>query len=54
MNRDLMCSIAKVLIAMAMPVQLLAAEVHVAVAANFTAPMKVLARNFEREYGHKQ
>lgn len=53
MNRDLMCSIAKVLIAMAMPVQLLAAEVHVAVAANFTAPMKVLARNFEREYGHR-
>lgn len=53
MSRDLMCTIAKVLIAMAMPVQLLAAEVHVAVAANFTAPMKVLARNFEREYGHK-
>lgn len=31
----------------------LAAEVSVAVAANFTAPMKVIAQAFERETGHK-
>jgi molybdate transport system substrate-binding protein len=30
-----------------------AAEVIVAVAANFTAPMKVIAQSFERETGHK-
>jgi molybdate transport system substrate-binding protein len=30
-----------------------AAEVKVAVAANFAAPMKVIAQNFERETGHK-
>jgi molybdate transport system substrate-binding protein len=31
----------------------LAAEVSVAVAANFTAPMQKIARDFERESGHK-
>jgi molybdate transport system substrate-binding protein len=31
----------------------LAAEVHVAVAANFTAPMKQIAAEFEKETGHK-
>ena len=31
----------------------LAAEVHVAVAANFTAPMKQIAADFEKETGHK-
>jgi molybdate transport system substrate-binding protein len=30
-----------------------AAEVHIAVAANFTAPMKVMAQAFERETGHR-
>lgn len=30
-----------------------AAEVHVAVAANFTGPMKEIATGFERESGHK-
>ena len=30
-----------------------AAEVRVAVAANFTAPMKIIAEGFERETGHK-
>ena len=30
-----------------------AAEVKVAVAANFAAPMKVIAQDFERETGHK-
>lgn len=30
-----------------------AAEVSVAVAANFTAPMKIIAQAFERETGHK-
>lgn len=33
--------------------QALAAEVSVAVAANFSAPMKVIAQAFERETGHK-
>jgi len=31
----------------------LAAEVSVAVAANFTAPMKVIAQDFERDTGHR-
>jgi molybdate transport system substrate-binding protein len=30
-----------------------AAEVSIAVAANFAAPMKIIAQNFERETGHK-
>lgn len=30
-----------------------AAEVHVAVASNFSAPMKVIAAQFERDTGHK-
>jgi len=30
-----------------------AAEVSVAVAANFTAPMKIIAQDFERDTGHK-
>ncbi len=36
-----------------LPIQAWAAEVHVAVAANFTAPMKIIAQDFERETGHK-
>jgi molybdate transport system substrate-binding protein len=35
------------------PSMSLAAEVSVAVAANFTAPMKIIAQHFERETGHK-
>ena len=35
------------------PLAAQAAEVSVAVAANFTAPMKVIAQDFERETGHK-
>lgn len=41
------------LIAMVIPVTLLAAEASVAVAANFTAPMKRIAQDFERDTGHK-
>ena len=41
------------LIAMVIPVTLLAAEASVAVAANFTAPMKLIAQDFERDTGHK-
>ena len=36
-----------------LPMPALAAEVPVAVAANFSAPMKIIARDFERETGHK-
>ncbi|MES2955916.1 MAG: substrate-binding domain-containing protein, partial [Pseudomonadota bacterium] len=31
----------------------LAGDVQVAVAANFTAPMKIIAADFERDTGHK-
>jgi len=43
--------LAVISILMATPV--LAAEVTVAVAANFTAPMKQIAADFEKETGHK-
>jgi molybdate transport system substrate-binding protein len=36
-----------------LPFPALAAEVHVAVAANFTAPMKQIAAEFEKKTGHK-
>jgi len=36
-----------------LPLKLLAAEVQVAVAANFAAPMKAIAQAFERDTGHK-
>ena len=36
-----------------MPAALRAEEVHLAVAANFTAPIKVLAAGFEKDSGHK-
>ncbi len=36
-----------------MPLRLLAAVANVAVAANFTAPMKIIAQDFERDSGHK-
>jgi molybdate transport system substrate-binding protein len=35
------------------PARIVAAEVSVAVAANFAAPMKLIAQDFERETGHK-
>ncbi len=53
MRRHALRWIALAAIAIITPVQLRAAQVHVAVAANFTAPMKILAQNFERESGHK-
>lgn len=37
----------------AMPACALADEINVAVAANFTAPMKVIASRFEQATGHK-
>lgn len=40
-------------LAWVMPVQMMAAEVNVAVASNFTQPMKRIAQDFERETGHK-
>ncbi len=40
-------------LALATPMQLMAAEVNVAVASNFTQPMKRIAQDFERETGHK-
>lgn len=38
---------------LALPFQILAAGVNVAVAANFTGPMKIIAHDFERDTGHK-
>jgi len=46
-SKALLCG----LVVIATPVK--AAEVKVAVAANFTAPMKVIAEAFERDTGHK-
>lgn len=39
--------------ALGLPVTSLADEVQVAVAANFTAPMKIIAADFEKATGHK-
>lgn len=36
-----------------LPLEGLAADVDVAVAANFAAPMKIIARSFERDTGHR-
>ena len=36
-----------------LPFKIHAAEVNVAVAANFTAPMKIIAQDFERDTGHE-
>jgi len=41
------------LIAMGLSAPLLAADVQVAVAANFTAPMQLIAADFEKATGHK-
>jgi molybdate transport system substrate-binding protein len=40
-------------ITMTLPMMTMAGEVSVAVASNFTAPMKVIAQAFERDTGHK-
>ena len=40
-------------IAMSLPIVTMAGEVSVAVASNFTAPMKAIAQAFERDTGHK-
>lgn len=53
MRRGPLRWIALAVVALVVPLELLAAEVRVAVAANFTAPMKVITQNFERETGHK-
>lgn len=53
MTRRLLQKMALTACMLTLPLQILAAEVHVAVAANFTAPMKVLAQSFERDTGHK-
>ncbi len=40
-------------ITMTLPMVTMAGEVSVAVASNFTAPMKIIAQAFERDTGHK-
>lgn len=47
------CVAAAVAMALALPASAQAAEVNVAVAANFTAPMKVIAAEFARDTGHQ-
>jgi molybdate transport system substrate-binding protein len=51
--RRLSAFLTSLLTACLLPRVVHAAEVTVAVAANFTAPMKVIAQSFERETGHK-
>ncbi|MDD2273092.1 MAG: molybdate ABC transporter substrate-binding protein [Desulfuromonadaceae bacterium] len=46
-------SLLTILITTLLAVPAMAAEVNVAVAANFTAPMKQIAADFEKETGHK-
>lgn len=53
MKRPSLGGLAGAVIAMAMPVSLHAAQASVAVAANFMAPMKRIAQDFERDTGHK-
>ena len=53
MKRPSLGGLAAAVIAMAMPVSLHAAQASVAVAANFMAPMKRIAQDFERDTGHK-
>lgn len=53
MKRRSLGWIATAVMVMVMPLRLLAAEATVAVAANFTAPTKVIAQDFERDTGHK-
>lgn len=49
----LCCWTIAVMLPLLAPISLLAAEAKVAVASNFTAPMKVIAQDFERDTGHK-
>lgn len=53
MTRRSICQAALAAMVLTLPLRLLAAEVNVAVAANFTAPMKRIAQDFERDTGHK-
>lgn len=53
MRRQSLGWVAAAAIAMGIHQTLLAAEASIAVAANFTAPMKVIAQDFERATGHK-
>ncbi|NBR97992.1 MAG: molybdate ABC transporter substrate-binding protein [Betaproteobacteria bacterium] len=46
-------AVALLLVGWVLPMPVGAAEVHVAVAANFTAPMQKLAGMFERQTGHR-
>jgi len=52
-GRSLLKVILSLAVILAMSVQVHAAEVSVAVAANFTAPMQKIAQAFEQETGHK-
>ena len=49
--RLLLATLATLAVLMSIPA--LADDVQVAVAANFTAPMKLIAAEFERETGHR-
>lgn len=49
----LMTRLALVLGSLVLPAALLAADVNVAVAANFAAPMRIIAQDFERSTGHR-
>lgn len=53
MTRRLLRMMALMGCMLGLPFQILAAEVNVAVAANFTTPMKIIAQDFERDTGHK-
>jgi molybdate transport system substrate-binding protein len=53
MKRPPLSALLTALLALSFPVQLLAAELRVAVAANFAAPMKQIAQDFERQTGHR-
>ena len=51
--KSMVKSIMVAVVSLLFAVPAMAAEVHVAVAANFTAPMKQIVAEFEKETGHK-
>lgn len=53
MNRRSVGLVATAVMLMSLPLRLFAAEASVAVAANFTAPIKAIAPDFERDTGHR-
>ncbi len=53
MRRYALHAMAAAALILALPTRLAAAEVSVAVAANFTAPMKLIAQGFARDTGHQ-